>query len=131
MVSERTRPVRSPIGRRLNRRPYSPQVVSSSSPTPGELRDDAKQHGARIADYVARRIQSGSMEGATGSELLRALIMSYADDMSAHGASRKELVLWTRALEAAFNSRSSLLETSAGMLCSIDRVSPAPARRIN
>jgi hypothetical protein len=28
----------------------TPQIVSSSSPTRGELRDDAKQHGVRIAD---------------------------------------------------------------------------------
>ena len=73
--------------------------------------DNAKQHGERIADYVARRIQDGSMDAARGSELLRAFIVSYADHMAAHGASRKELVLWTRAHEAAFDSRSPLLET--------------------
>ena len=70
-----------------------------------ELRDNAKQHGVGVADYVARKIQTEGMSPERAAELLQAYIARRAESMTKQGASRQLLTAWIQALESAFDAR--------------------------
>ena len=84
---------------------YSSYLCTPARPTVTELEENAKEHGVLVADYVGGRIRSEGMDPARGSELLSAFTANYAEDMSAHGATRADVVVWIRAVEAAFDER--------------------------
>ena len=74
-------------------------------PTSAELLDDAQQHGRRVADYVADKIQTESIDRSVATKLLHAFVGNYVQDMLAQGASRRDVAAWVRAVQGAFRAR--------------------------
>jgi hypothetical protein len=82
------------------------------------MQENANEHGVRLANYVAGRIESHSMDAAiVSTTFLELFIVEYAHDMAEHGAAQEEVVAWGRAVESAFNLRLSEL---VGLTASAD-----------
>ena len=93
---------------------YPPRCVSPPPPgitprrvrpTNDELRENATEHGVRLANYVAQRIELHSIDPGSASKFLRVFIVAYAREMAELGASHEELITWSRAVQTAFDVR--------------------------